>query len=164
MATIAATLPKSRRPRKSARASSSQMCFPEFYFVKRIDNSRLRREVDPVRRRECFGLLGLCFFVFFFGLIFAWQHFQCVQYGYRLEQLKAQKATMEDWNHQLRLERASLADPQRIDRLAQKKLGLVAPSPQQVIRVGPASEPEGSVLARNMTGMGGAQAGLDRGQ
>ena len=81
-----------------------------------------------------------------------------------IEQLKAQKATIEDWNHQLRLERASLADPQRIDRLAQKELGLAVPSPHQVIRVGPASEPEGSVLARNMATVGGGQGGLTRGQ
>jgi cell division protein FtsL len=164
MATIAATLPRTRRPRKAARTSSRQMSFPEFYFVKRIDNSRLRREVDPARRRECFGLLVLCSFVFVFGLIFAWQHFQCVQYGYRIEQLKSQKATMEEWNHQLRLERASLADPQRIDRLARRELGLVPPSAQQVIRVGPQGEPESSVLARNLGGMGGAPAGFDRGQ
>ena len=164
MATIAATLPKTRRHRKSVRASSRQMSFPEFYFVKRIDNSRLRREVDPVRRRECFSLLGLCLFVFIFGLTFAWQHFQCVQYGYRIEQLKAQKATIEEWNHQLRLESASLADPQRIDRLARKELGLVPPSAQQVIRVGPAGDLEGSVLARNMAAIEGGRGGFDRGQ
>ncbi len=164
MATIAATLPKTRRARKTTRPSSRQMSFPEFYFVKRIDNSRLRREVDSARRRECFGLLGLCLFVFFFGLVFAWQHFQCVQYGYRIEQLKEKKATMEEWNHRLRLERASLADPQRIDRLARKQLGLVVPAAQQVIRVGPEGEPEGSVLARNIGWAGSGRGGFDRGQ
>jgi cell division protein FtsL len=87
-----------------------------------------------------------------------------VQYGYRIEQLKAQKATMDEWNHQLRLEHASLADPQRIDRLARQELGLAPPAPQQVIRVGPEGEPGSSVLARNMTALGGNQGGLDRGQ
>jgi cell division protein FtsL len=161
---MAGTQPKNRRRGKAARTASNQMCFPEFYFVKRIDNSRLRREVDPVKRRECFSLLGLCLVVFFSGLVFAWQHFQCVQYGYRIEQLKAQKATAEEWNHQLRLERASLADPERIDRLARKELGLVAPSPQQVIPVGPEGEPGSPVLARNMAVVLGSQGGLNRGQ
>jgi cell division protein FtsL len=164
MATVAATLPRTRRSRKPVRASSRQMIFPEFYFVKRIDNSRLRREVDPVKRRECFSLLGLCLLVFFSGLVFAWQHFQCVQYGYRIEQLKTQKSTMEDWNHQLRLEHASLADPQRIDRLARKELGLASPGPDQVIRVGPEGQPDSSVLARNMPALGGSQGSLGRGQ
>ena len=59
MATLTATLPRMRRSKKSARTNSNQMTFPEFYYVKHIDNSRLKREVDPVRRRECYGLLGL---------------------------------------------------------------------------------------------------------
>lgn len=146
------------------------MSFPELYFVKRIDNSSLRREVDPVRRRECYSLLGLGIVAFLFCLVFAWQHFQCVQYGYQIEQLKAQQQTLEQWNHQLKLEQASLTDPQRIDRLARKELGLVSPSPQQVIRMGSDSEPESSVLARNLVEPGpvhgsmAAQGNYVRGQ
>lgn len=71
--------------------------------------------------------------VFIFGLLFALQHFQGLRLGYQIEQLKAQRSAMEEWNHQLCLEQASLADPQRIDRLARKKLGLASPEPQQVI-------------------------------
>ena len=138
------------------------MSFPEFYFVKQIDNSRLKREVDPVRRRECYGLLGLSVVVFFFVLVFAWQHFQCVQFGYRIAQVKAEKASLEQWNHQLRLERASLADPERIDYLARKRLGLVAPDANQVIRVAPGNSEETSVLARNNLGLEGYKAGLSR--
>ncbi len=162
MATLVATLPRTRRPRKSARVSPNQMSFPELYFVKHIDNSRLKREVDPIRRRECYSLLCLSLLVFFFGLLFAWQHFQCVQFGYRIEQVKAQKAAMEEWNHQLRLERASLADPQRIDYLARKRLGLVPPDPKQVIRVAPGDESERSVLARNNLLLGEEKAGSSR--
>ena len=154
MATSAATSSRARR-RTKRNTSPAQKSFPEFYFVKHIDNSRLAREVDPVRRRECYGMLGLGVLAFTFMLVFAWQHFQCVQYGYRIEQLKTQKATLEQWNHQLRLEQASLADPQRIDRLARHELGLASPAPQQIIRVGPDGEPGESVLARNVPAMGG---------
>jgi cell division protein FtsL len=127
--------------------------------VKHIDNSRLVREVDVERRRECFSLLGLGVLVFLFVLLFAWQHFQCVRYGYQTEQCKAQRTTLEEQNHQLRLEQAALADPQRIDTLARTRLGMVSPSPQQVIRVGepePAADAlEGPVLARNFSVGGG---------
>ena len=162
MATLTATLPRTRRSKKSARTNSNQMSFPEFYYVKRIDNSRLKREVDPVRRRECYGLLGLSVLVFIFGLLFAWQHFQCVQFGYRIEQAKTQKASFEEWNHQLKLERASLADPQRIDYVARKQLGLVAPDPNQVIRVSNGDDLEDSVLARNDIFLGAEKAGPSR--
>ena len=153
MATAAITLPRTRRRPRNAPAAG-RATFPEFYFVKHIDNSRLVREVDVERRRECFGLLGLGILVFLFMLLFAWQHFQCVRHGYQIEQLKAEYASLEEQNHQLRLEQAALADPQRIDTLA-RQLGLASPNPQQVIHMGgaePAGDAfEGPVLARNFS-------------
>ncbi len=154
MATAAVTLPITRRrPRNVPAAGRAN--FPEFYFVKHIDNSRLVREVDVERRRECFSLLGLGILVFLFVLLFAWQHFQCVRYGYQIEQLKAASATLEEQNHQLRLEQAALADPERIDTLARTRLGMVSPSAQQIIQVGEsetaAAALESPELARNFS-------------
>jgi cell division protein FtsL len=154
MATAAVTLPKTRRRPRNAPAAG-RASFPEFYFVKHIDNSRLVREIDVERRRECFSLLGLGVLVFLFVLLFAWQHFQCVRYGYQIEQFKAERTNLEEQNHQLRLEQAALADPQRIDTLARTQLGMVSPGPQQVIRVGepePAADAlESPVLAHNFS-------------
>ena len=153
MATIAVPLPRVKgRPRSQPAAGRAN--FPEFYFVKNIDNSRLRREVDRGKRRECFSLLGLGILVFLFGLLIAWQHFQCVRNGYEIEQLKNEQAAMEQWNRQLHLEKASLADPQRIDTLARRDLGLVSPQPQQVIQMGGAAgatNVESPQLARNFS-------------
>jgi cell division protein FtsL len=80
-------------------------------------------------------------------LLLASQHFQGVRYGYQIEQLKAERTALEEWNRQLRLEQASLADPQRIDTLARRKLGLTPPKPEQVVPMGgetkaPAESPE----------------------
>lgn len=154
MATATITLPAARRrPRNISAAGRAN--FPEFYFVKSINNSHVVREVDRARRRECFSLLGLGFVVFLFVLMFAWQHFQCVRYDYQVEQLKAEYATLEVQNHTFRLEQAALADPQRIDRLARTQLGMVTLSPQQVIWVGgrrqAANAPQNPELARNFS-------------
>jgi cell division protein FtsL len=123
--------------------------------VKHIDNSRLVRQVDRERRRECFRFLGLGVVVFLFVLLFAWQHFQCVRNGYQIEQLKDQYATLEEQNHRFRLEQAALADPKRIDTLARNRLGMIPPGPQQLIRVGgpePAADAfESPKLARNFS-------------
>ena len=158
MATASVALPKPRR-RPRNHAAAGRASYPEIYFVKRIDNSRLRREVDLEKRRECFGLLGLSILVFLFGFLFAWQHLTCVRYGYQIEQLKAERAGLDDWNHQLRLEQASLADPERIDRLARKELGLASPAPRQMIPLGdnPGSAPETDApkFARNFSAVGG---------
>lgn len=144
-------VPQARRVRYKPAAARTR--FPEVYLVKRIDNSHLRREVDPARRRDCFALLGLVAVVFVFALLIAWQHFKCVQYGYQTEQLKAQHEALLEWNHQLRLEQAALADPQRIDELARKQLGLAPPAPQQVIQFRGGQEgssrPESLEVARN---------------
>src|SRR5579863_1345352 len=138
MASIATAFPrtrtKTRRPKNQP--VSGRASLPVFYTVKRIDNSRLRREVNPQQRRECFALLGLGVVVFAFVFLFAWQHFQCVSFGYQIEQLKSKQAALEEWNHELRIEQASLADPQRIDTLARQS-GLATPSAHQVIQVGP---------------------------
>jgi len=158
MATAAATLPKPRRrpvnPLAAGRAS-----FPEVYFTKHIDNSRLVREVELEKWREYFNLLGLGILVFVSVLLFSWQHLKCVQDGYEIEGLKAQRIKLQEWNRQLRLSQAGLADPQRIDTLARKNLGMVSPSPQQVIQwrgVDEPSwqEPEQAQFARNSPTVG----------
>lgn len=154
MATAAAPFPAANRRLRRNQPATGRASYPEIYFVKHIDNSRLRREVDLEKRSECFSLLGLGAVVFLFMMLFAWQHFQCVRYGYQIEQLKQQQASLEEWNHALKIESASLADPQRIDTLARSQLGLVPPKPDQVIQVGngPGSlaQPSDTEFAGNM--------------
>jgi cell division protein FtsL len=91
-------------------------------------------------------------------MLFAWQHFQCLRYGYQIEELKKQRTTLQECNHRLQLEEAALANPQRIDTLARTELGLASPEPRQVIPVGglepsPAESP--AELARNGSAPGG---------
>ena len=70
--------------------------------------------------------LGICL------LTYAWQHFECIQLRYSLEQLQAAKTQTTELNQQLRLEVASLASPMRIDAIARQQLGLSVPVPGQV--------------------------------
>jgi cell division protein FtsL len=107
---------------------------PEVYFTKPIDNSRLRKVEDPNRGREMrqFGFaLG---FLFLLVMTFAWQHFTAIEYGYKIETLRSQRDGLVEMNRALRLEQASLRDPERIDTLA-RKLGLQSPNAGQVIRL-----------------------------
>jgi cell division protein FtsL len=134
--------------------------FPEIYYVKYVDNSSLVREVDPEKRRECFRLLGVGILVFLSVLLILRQHLQCVRIGYEIEQLKVQRVALEEWQHQLQLQQAALSDPQRIDTLARKDLGMVPPDPRQVIQAVSADavlpeQPESVQLARNSSATGG---------
>jgi len=88
---------------------------PEIYFRKRIDNTRLVRVEDPRREREMrmFGITLCCLFFLVMG--YALQHFRAIEYGYKIEQLRSQRDGLAGMNQALRLEEASLRDPERID-------------------------------------------------
>ncbi len=120
---------------------------PEIYFSKAIDNSRLVKVEDPRRNREMkqFGTALACLFLLVFT--YAWQHFKAIEYGYQIESAKRELSERTEMNHALRLEDASLRDPERIDVLA-RRMGLVPPEPGQVIRMDAgAAEGQGPVMA-----------------
>ena len=99
---------------------------PEIYFTKRIDNSRVIKITDPKRRREMatFGItLGVLFLL---AMVYLWQHFSAIEYGYKIEQLRLERDTIAETSRTLSLEEASLKDPSRIDRLA-RQLGMQRP-------------------------------------
>ena len=82
----------------------------------------------------------------------------------RLKSSRRKFAAQQEWNRQLLLQQAALADPQRIDTLARKDLGMISPSPQQVIQWGgpdaPSAPQQGNAeLARNFTAAGEPNAG-----
>ena len=122
---------------------------PEIYFAKAIDNSRLVKVEDPGRNREMkqFGTALACLFLLVFT--YAWQHFKAIEYGYQIESAKRELTEKTEMNHDLRLEDASLRDPERIDVLA-RRMGLVPPQPGQVMRMDATpSESQGPVMASN---------------
>jgi hypothetical protein len=122
---------------------------PEIYFSKAIDNSRLVKVEDPRRTREMKQFCTAMAVLFLLVFTYAWQHFKAIEYGYQIESAKRELASVTEMNHALRLEDASLRDPERIDLLA-RRMGLVPPEPGQVIRMeGTGSEVQGPVMASN---------------
>jgi hypothetical protein len=120
---------------------------PEIYFAKAIDNSRLVKVEDPGRNREMkqFGTALAVLFLLVFT--YAWQHFRAIEYGYQIESAKRELNNLTEMNRALRLEDASLRDPERIDLMA-RRMGLVPPEPGQVIRMDTApAEPDAPVMA-----------------
>jgi cell division protein FtsL len=122
---------------------------PEIYFAKAIDNSRLVKVEDPRRNREMKQFGVALAFLFLFVFTYAWQHFKAIEYGYQIESAKRELTNLTEMNRALRLEDASLRDPERIDLLA-RRMGLVPPEPGQVIRMeGSATDAQGPVMASN---------------
>src|ERR1022692_3174643 len=130
----------------SNRRQSCWLGTPEIYFRKTIDNSRLVKVEDPRRAREMkqFGFTICCLFLLVMG--YALQHFRAIEYGYKIESLRSQRDGLAGMNQALRLEEASLRDPERIDAVA-RKMGLQSPDPGQVVRMDAATDLGTPVMA-----------------
>lgn len=143
----AVEVPASEVPARQARSLWTGT--PEIYFSKAIDNSRLIKVEDPRRSREMKQFGTALAFLFLLVFTYAWQHFKAIEYGYQIESSKRELASLTEMNHALRLEDASLRDPERIDVLA-RRIGLVPPAPGQVIRMeGASADGQGPVMASN---------------
>ncbi len=104
----------------------------EFQTVKRIDNSRLVRRVEPVKMWNYCRTLALGGIVTAFFMLYIFQHFRCIDLSFQLEEVKAKQVEAATLNSSLKLEIASLRNPMRIDVIARRQLGLTEPLPTQV--------------------------------
>jgi cell division protein FtsL len=123
----------------------------EYAIKKDVRNNPIVREVDEARHRELWKSVAVAAFLVVVLLFSAWQHFELLRHGYRVEQMQRERAVEEEAARHLRLEIDSLRAPQRIEALATKRLRLVAPSKDDAIvieRVVPSELPGSSVVAR----------------
>ena len=123
---------------------------PEIYFAKQIDNSRLVRVADPARSREMRYFVMSLAVLFAMFMVYAWQHYSAIEYGYNNEILRTQRDSLVEANRQLKLEEAALQEPARIDELA-RQMGMQAPVAGQMVRMEPSETPDqtgGPIMAR----------------
>jgi cell division protein FtsL len=123
----------------------------EYAIKKDVRNNLIVREVDEARQRGLWKSVGVAGFLVLVLLFSAWQHFELLRHGYRVEQMQRERAAEEELTRQLRLEIETLRSPKRIEALATEWLHLVAPSRDEAIvveRVLPAEPPARSVVAR----------------
>jgi len=104
----------------------------EFHTVKRIDNSRIVRHVEPVKMRKLYRTVALGGVIAAFFMLYISQHFRCIDLSFQLEDVKARQAEVASLNSSLKLEIAGLRSPMRIDVIARRQLGLTEPLPTQV--------------------------------
>jgi cell division protein FtsB len=116
----------------------------EFYTLKKIDNSRLVRHVEPAKLKNLWRTVGLGCCVAAFFTLYIYQHFRCIDLSFQLESLKSDRVKAAALNSELKLEIAGLRDPMRIDVIAKRRLGLTEPLPTQVQEY---EEPAGAEVA-----------------
>jgi cell division protein FtsL len=123
----------------------------EYAIRKDVRNNPIVREVDRERQREMWGSVALGVFLVLVLLFSAWQHFELLRHGYRLEQMQKERAAEQEIQRHLRLEIETLRSPGRIERVATDRLKMVAPGPGDasvIERVVTAPPPPRSVVAQ----------------
>ncbi|HET7536621.1 MAG TPA: cell division protein FtsL [Candidatus Didemnitutus sp.] len=123
----------------------------EYAIKKDVRNNPIVREVDNARHRELWKTVGVAGLFVVILLIWAWQQFDILRHGYRVEEMQRERAAEEETARQLRLEIETLKSPKRIEELATQKLHLVAPTRDEAIvieRVVPTEPPARSVIAQ----------------
>ena len=123
----------------------------EYAIRKDVRNNPIVREVDQERHRAMWRSAAVGVFLVLVLLFSAWQHFELLRHGYRLEQMQKQRATEEEISRHLRLEIETLRSPERIERLATTRLRMVAPGADNAEIIPRAVEvpaPPRSVVAR----------------
>jgi cell division protein FtsL len=115
-----------------------------------IRNNPIVREVDERRQRELWQSIAIGGTLVLVLLFSAWQHFELLRHGYRLEEMQRDRATEAEINRHLLLEIETLRAPQRIEKLATQRMGMVAPSATDAIvieRVTPSKPAATSLVA-----------------
>jgi cell division protein FtsL len=67
------------------------------------------------------------------ALFSAWQHFELLRHGYRVEQMQMELGEEEEIGRHLLLELETLRSPKRIEELAIEQLHLAAPGPGETV-------------------------------
>jgi cell division protein FtsL len=123
----------------------------EYAIRKDVRNNPIVRDVDETRQRELWTSVGIAVLLVLVLLLSAWQHFELLRHGYKVEELQRERTAQEDIRRQYQLEIETLRSLKRIEALATAELHLVAPAPGEAIvieRVLPADPPTKSVVAR----------------
>jgi cell division protein FtsL len=122
----------------------------EYAIRKDVRNNPIVREVDERRHRELWQSAGIGVLLVVVLLFSAWQHFELLRHGYRLAEMQRERAAEDEIKRHLQLELETLRAPQRIEKLATERLGMVAPDAATAIvleRVTPPTPPAKSVVA-----------------
>jgi len=115
-----------------------------YFYVKRIDNSRLVREADPAERGTCWKLIGsvVAASVLLIGALLPGAY--GLMAGFTIQSLRQEEVRLTTERSSLELQEAALISPKRMEELAQQQK-FVDPAPQKIVYL----ENNGAQVAKN---------------
>jgi cell division protein FtsL len=108
------------------------------HWISPTPQANLQDDRSLSLRRFRFGPLLVSVFLCLAGVaVYMWPRVQVVRLAYRMQTSEQQLRELSQAHDQLRLELASLQDPERIYRIATEQLGMSMPRWDQVVTVTP---------------------------
>ena len=104
-------------------------------FRRVVLNQHLVKERDQARARELRRVIWICAAMLVPVLFYVWQQVEYIRFGYQVEQLREEKNRLVEWNRQLKLERATLLNLRRVEKVAAGQLGLVPPTSANTLKI-----------------------------
>ena len=107
-----------------------------YFYCKRVDNSRLVRQADPAAKGQCWSAIGAsCAVALIVGGMLA-PKAATVLAGYKVQQLKQERAGLIEERKALEVEEARILSPSRMGELAQRQK-LSSPGSRQIVHLQP---------------------------
>ena len=107
-----------------------------YFFVKKIDNSRVVRQADPQVKGQCWSTIGALSVLAVMATGVMIPKLGSVLAGYKLQQLRQEQGTLQEEMRFLEVDEAMLISPARLDELAGKQK-LNRPAAGQVFHLQP---------------------------
>ncbi len=118
-----------------------------FCFTKHIDNSRIVRQMDPAAGRACWGMIGASMAGAVAIVAVMLPALYSAFAGYKLEELRAEKANLMHERVLLDLQEAKFLNPQHLQELANKQ-SFVTPYPRKIVYL---DNRQDAAVAKRMT-------------
>jgi hypothetical protein len=107
-----------------------------YFFCKRVDNSRLVRQADPAAKGQCWSAIGAtCAVAAIVGGMMA-PKAATVLAGYKVQQLKQERAGLIEERKALEVEEARMLSPGNMGELAMRQK-LSSPGSHQIVHLQP---------------------------
>lgn len=107
-----------------------------YFWVKRIDNSRVLRQSDPQARQACWRMVSIaCLALFLLGGVMLPKVYGVLA-GYQIDSMAREREQLNNERQLLEADEARLLNPARLEELARIQQ-FVDPSPEKVIQLSP---------------------------
>jgi cell division protein FtsL len=110
-----------------------------YFYVKRIDNSRVLRQSDPRARQMCVRMVCITCLVLFFLAGALLPKVYGTLAGYRIDAMARERERLNSERRLLELEEARLLSPARLEELARIQR-FVDPAPEKIIQLPPQAD------------------------